>query len=340
MKRFLALAMSISLIAISAVGCSGGDDGNKDNGSTDTKVEDSGDKEGKSDEKDESKEDSKEGGKKTVVATTTMLKDLVDQLSGDHLEVDGLMGPGVDPHLYKPSAGDVNKLEEADLVVYGGLHLEGQMGEVFGSLEKKDKMILDSSSNLDESLLLKSPDFQGNFDPHIWFDVTIWQEVAKEVEAKLEELDPENKDDYKSNLDSYLAELDELDKYVEEKAKEVPEDQRVLVTAHDAFNYFAKRYGFEVKGLQGISTESEASTSDVTEISDFIKDRKIKAIFVESSVPKKNVEALQEAVKAKGFDVQIGGELYSDSLGDEGSGDDTYIATVKHNIDTIAGALK
>lgn len=313
MKRILAVALSLSLAAAAMTGCS--------SGSSEQNVE-------------------TDGGKKTVVATTTMLKDLTEQISQGDLQVEGLMGPGVDPHLYKPSAGDVNKLQNADLVVYGGLHLEGQMGEVFKNLESKGKRVLDSSEGIDKSMLISSEDFEGNYDPHIWFDVKIWEEVAQNVESSLEEIDPENSETYKENLDKYLKELDELNRYVEKRAEEVPEDQRVLVTAHDAFNYFAKRYGFEVKGLQGLSTESEASTADISEISDFIKDRKIKAVFVESSVPKKNIEALQESVKAKGFDVEIGGELYSDSLGDESSGADTYIGTIRHNIDTIVEALK
>lgn len=288
----------------------------------------------------EKQESTKKEGDKTIVATTTMLKDLTQEITKDKMKVDGLMGAGVDPHLYKPSAGDVNKLGQADLVIYGGLHLEGQMGEVFKKLKSDNKMILDSSEKLDKSLLISSKDFEGNYDPHIWFDVKVWEEVAKSVEEKVEKLDPTNKEYYKENLDNYLKELDKLDDYVTKRAEEIPKEKRVLVTAHDAFNYFAKKYGFEVRGLQGISTETEASASDLTEIADFIKNREIKAIFIESSVPKKNVEALQEAVKSKGFEVEIGGELYSDSLGDENSGDESYIKTIKHNIDTIVDALK
>lgn len=279
--------------------------------------------------------------KLNIVATTTMLTDLSEIIGGEHVSVSGLMGPGVDPHLYQASAGDVTLLQEADIVVYNGLHLEGKMGDVFASLtDTGDNDVICIETGLDESKLLAWEGEDSIHDPHIWFDVSLWMDAAKYLSQRLAEIDPDNASDYESNLDGYLSELEELDTYIRDRIEEIPEDQRVLITAHDAFNYFGKAYGMEVRGLQGISTEAEAGTSDVSGLAEFIAENKIKAIFVESSVPTKTIEALQAAVKAKGFDVAIGGELYSDSLGGEGSGAETYILTVKANIDTIVDALK
>lgn len=275
-----------------------------------------------------------------VVATTTMLADLSRVIGGEYVTVSGLMGPGIDPHLYQASAGDVTRMQEADVVVYNGLHLEGKMGEIFENLSGQGHAVICIEDGLDESKLLAWEGGGSVHDPHIWFDVAIWKQAAQIVAEGFANADPAHSDAYKGNLEQYLKELDELDTYVRDRASEVAEGQRVLVTAHDAFNYFGKAYGFEVRGLQGISTEAEAGTADVSALADFIVERQIKAIFVESSVPPKTIEALQAAVKAKGFDVSIGGELYSDSLGGEGSGAESYILTVKANIDTIVEALK
>lgn len=281
-----------------------------------------------------------DSGKLNIVATTTMLADLAKSLGGDKVEVTGLMGAGIDPHLYQASAGDVERMQKADVVVYNGLHLEGKMGEVFEQLASQDKTIISIEKGLDHEKLLDAEDEPGLHDPHIWFDVMIWKDAAKYLAEELSKVDAANAELYKTNLESYSKELDELDSYIKTRAAEIPKESRVLVTAHDAFQYFGKAYDIEVRGLQGISTEAEAGTADVSELADFIVDKKIKAIFVESSVPTKTVEALQASVKAKGFDVQIGGELYSDSLGDPGTDAGTYIGTLKANIDTIVDALK
>jgi manganese/zinc/iron transport system substrate-binding protein len=278
--------------------------------------------------------------KLNIVATTTMLADLVSSIGGERVTVNGLMGPGIDPHLYQASAGDVSLMQKADVVVYNGLHLEGKMGEIFENLSNQGSAVICIEKGLDESSLLAWENDSSIHDPHIWFDVSLWKEAAKTIAIGLTDADPNGKAVYESNLDAYLKELDETDTYIRSRADELAEEQRVLVTAHDAFQYFGKAYGFEVRGLQGISTDAEAGTADVSELANFIVKRQIKAIFVESSVPPKTIEALQAAVKAKGFDVSIGGELYSDSLGDAKSGADTYILTVKANIDTIVNALK
>ena len=275
-----------------------------------------------------------------VVATTTLVADLVKSIGGEHVNVQALMGPGVDPHLYKASAGDVKLMQNADMVVYNGIHLEGKMGDIFENIEDSDKLILAVSQNIDESSFIDFVSNPGSFDPHIWFDVKLWKEAARTVVEGLKELDEEHTQDFDINLEKYLGDLDELEEYINQRISEIPEENRVLITAHDAFNYFGNAYGFEVKGLQGISTASEAGTSDVSELARFIVERKIKAIFVESSVPRKSIEALQEAVRAQGFEVEIGGELYSDSTGDGGSDAETYIGTFKVNIDTIVDALK
>lgn len=278
--------------------------------------------------------------KLNIIATTTMLADLVSSIGGERVTVNGLMGPGIDPHLYQASAGDVSLMQKADVVVYNGLHLEGKMGEIFENLSNQGSAVICIEKGLDESRLLAWEDDNSIHDPHIWFDVSLWKDAAKTVAKGLTDADPNGKADYEANLDAYLKELDETDTYIRGRADELPEKYRVLVTAHDAFQYFGKAYGFEVRGLQGISTDAEAGTADVSDLANFIVERQIKAIFVESSVPPKTIEALQAAVKAKGFDVSIGGELYSDSLGDAQSGADTYILTIKANVDTIVDALK
>jgi manganese/zinc/iron transport system substrate-binding protein len=196
------------------------------------------------------------------------------------------------------------------------------------------------TEGVDESLLLSPPDFEGAHDPHVWFDVALWMRAVEAVRDTLIELDPNSEDLYRANADAYLNELEELHGYVQERSATVPENQRVLITAHDAFNYFGKAYGFDVRGLQGISTATEAGTGDVQELASFIADNEIPAIFVESSVPVRNIEAVQAAVQAKGFDVKIGGELFSDAMGDRGTEEGTYIGMVRHNVDTIVDSLK
>ncbi len=275
-----------------------------------------------------------------IVATTTMLTDLSAVIGGERVTVNGLMGPGIDPHLYQASAGDVSLMQKADVVVYNGLHLEGKMGEIFENLTGQGSAVICIEDGLDEDKLLAWEDDNSVHDPHIWFDVSLWKDAAQTVADGLSKSDPNGKTEYQENLSSYLKELDEADTYIRNRAAELTKEQRVLVTAHDAFQYFGKAYDFEVRGLQGISTDSEAGTADVSELANFIVERQIKAIFVESSVPPKTIEALQAAVRSKGFDVAIGGELYSDSLGDEASGAPNYILTVKANIDTIVDALK
>jgi manganese/zinc/iron transport system substrate-binding protein len=274
-----------------------------------------------------------------AVATTGIVGDMVQNIGAERVEVSSLMGPGVDPHLYKASEGDVRTLESADIIFYNGLHLEAGLAGVLERMSERSSVYAVTDA-IDRSALIAPPEFAGAYDPHVWFDVSLWISTARQVRDALIELDPEHADLYQANAENYIAELEELHEYVQMRAAEVPEDKRVLITAHDAFNYFGQAYGFEVRGLQGISTESEASTSDIQGLVNFIVEREIPAIFIESSVPQRTVEALQAAVQAQGFDVRIGGELFSDAMGDPGTEEGTYPGMVRHNIDTIVSTLK
>lgn len=278
-------------------------------------------------------------GKLNVVTTIGMIADITRNVGGDHVQVTGLMGPGIDPHLYKASENDVQLIQEADIVFYNGLHLEAQMGEVLERMNEFGIKTVAVTDKVDRSVLQSPPEFAGNYDPHVWFDVTLWMKAVEQVAETLVEADPANGSVYEANAEAYLTQLEELHQYVLDQANTIPAEQRILITAHDAFNYFGRAYGFEVRGLQGISTEAQAGTADVQVLTDFIVERQIPAIFVESSVPQRNVEAVQAAVQAQGFDVRIGGSLFSDAMGNEGTPEGTYIGMVRHNIDTIVEAL-
>jgi manganese/zinc/iron transport system substrate-binding protein len=275
-----------------------------------------------------------------VTTTVGMITDIVRNVGGDRLIVTGLMGPGVDPHLYKPSARDVTRLGDADIIFYGGLDLEGRMTELFEKIEKSGKKTVAVSEDIDRAQLRDFPGHPGRYDPHIWFDVTLWQSAVRAVEKELSAFDPLSQPLYERNAKAYLAQLDELQAYVVAQVALVDPNSRLLITAHDAFGYFGDRYGFEVLGLQGSSTASEAAASDVRSLAELITQRKIKAIFIESSVPQATIEAVQAAVRSRGWDVQIGGSLFSDAMGGEDTPEGTYIGMVRHNVDTIVGSLK
>lgn len=282
----------------------------------------------------------KTNGKLNVVTTTTMVTDLVKNIGGDKIDINGLMGAGVDPHLYKASEGDVAKLFNADVIIYSGLHLEGKLVEVFEKMEHQNKKTIEISDVIAKDNLIGSALFASNYDPHIWFDITNWTKMTVYVADKLAEIDVKNASFYKENAKIYLEKLQVLNKEVAQKINELSEEKRILVTAHDAFNYFGRQHKFNVVGLQGLSTATEAGVQDVQKLAKFIIDNKVKAIFVESSVPKRTIEALQEAVKSKGHEVVIGGTLYSDALGSAGTDEGTYIGMYKANVNTIVNALK
>lgn len=274
-----------------------------------------------------------------VVATTGMVGDLVRNVGGERVEVITLMGPGVDPHLYKASADDVVQLQRADIIFYNGLHLEAAMSEVFERMQSRRRTVA-VTGGIPREALLPSDQYDNQFDPHVWFDVALWRQTVEYVRDALIDLDPSHASIYRTNAESYGRQLDELHAYVQSQAALVPADQRVLVTAHDAFRYFGRAYGFEVHGLQGISTVVEAGAADVQQLADFIATRRIPAIFVETSVPQRTLAAVQSAVRARGFEVRIGGELFSDAPGDPGTPEGEYIGMVRHNIDTIVTALR
>jgi manganese/zinc/iron transport system substrate-binding protein len=274
-----------------------------------------------------------------VVATTNIVADLVRTIGGPELEVEALMGPGIDPHLYKASAGDVRRMSSAQAIFYSGLHLEGKMSEVLEKVGEQGVLTLAVAECVPEAELIESVDYSGLNDPHVWFDVTLWSHAAGCVSETLATLDPDRAGGYRKRAAAYAETLRELDAWVSEQANVLAPEQRVLITAHDAFGYFGRAYGFEVRGLLGVSTASEAGTSDVQELAEFIVERQIPAIFVETSVPPRYVEALQEAVGARGFAVEIGGSLYSDSLGDAGTAAGTYEGTVRANVKAIVTAL-
>lgn len=278
-------------------------------------------------------------GKLNIVTTIGMISDIVRNVGGEHVQVTALMGPGVDPHLYKASENNVQALQEADIVFYNGLHLESQMGDVLERMGDFGITTVAVTDKIDRSLLNAPPEFKGNYDPHVWFDVTLWMMAVEQVEETLIEKDPAHQSEYEANAETYLKELESLHQYVLDQANTIPAEHRVLITAHDAFNYFGRIYGFEVRGLQGISTEAQAGTADVQSLANYIVEKQIPAIFVESSVPQRTIEAVQAAVQAQGFEVKIGGSLFSDAMGNEGTPEGTYIGMVKHNIDTIVSAL-
>lgn len=284
-------------------------------------------------------ESTSKSDKLNVVSTTTMITDLMNQIGGDNIKVQGLMGAGVDPHLYKATESDVTKLYNADLIIFNGLHLEGKLVDILDKMNQGGQRTYAIGDAIPEGRLLNASNEYAQHDPHIWFDIENWKLAASYVAGILASHDEKNSAVYKANLDRYLVELDALQQMVVEKLAMIPREQRVLITAHDAFEYFGRAYGVEVRGLQGISTVSEAGAADVRNLADFIFDRNIPAVFVESSVPVRNVKALQDAVNARGFEVKIGGELFSDALGTHGTREGTYIGMYEHNINTIVSAL-
>ncbi|QSE96669.1 metal ABC transporter solute-binding protein, Zn/Mn family [Fulvivirga lutea] len=281
----------------------------------------------------------KEEGKLQIVTTTGMIADAVKNIVGETADVEALMGPGVDPHLYKATQGDLQRLTRADIIFYNGLHLEGKMGEVLEKLSRQ-RPVIAVAAEIDTTLLFRVPQFNNNYDPHIWFDVSLWSTAVKHITKSMIEQQPQNENLYKTNEAAYINKLDSLHKMVTEEMASIPPMQRVLITAHDAFGYFGKAYDIEVKGLQGISTISEYGLRDVSDLVDFIIERKIKAVFVETSVSEKAINAVVQGCKESGFDVQIGGNLYSDAMGPAGTPEGTYIGMVKANVSTIVNALK
>lgn len=276
-------------------------------------------------------------GKVNIVATTTMLGDLSRQIGGDKVSVTTLMGVGVDPHLYSAKASDTNALDKSDFIIFGGLHLEGKMVDILEILSK-EKASVNSGELVRQAGGKIITDDKGNADPHVWFNVNNWITVTKALTKELIKYDKDNETYYQNRSDAYVIELQELDIWINQRVQELESEQRVLVTAHDAFAYFADAYGFEVESIQGISTESEPSITEINNLVNLVVDRDIKAIFIETSVPQKTIDSVIASAKNRGYTLLIGGELYSDSLGDGIYG--TFIEAFKKNVNTIVDALK
>jgi len=275
-----------------------------------------------------------------ATATIGMVADLVNQVGGDRVAVTQLMGPGVDPHLYKPTSKDATTLSKSDVIFYSGLMLEGRMADLFTRLGREGRPAYAVTESVAKDELLEPEEFEGHYDPHLWFDVSLWAQTVPTIVKGLSEVDPEGKATYEANAATLMDKLARLDEWNKETAAELPEEKRILVTSHDAYNYFGRAYGFDVVGLQGVSTVSEAGLSDIASLVDFIKSQKVKAIFVETSV---NPEAIERVAQDAG--VKIGGELFSDAMGEPGemkNGYDvgTYEGMVKYNMETIVNALK
>lgn len=280
------------------------------------------------------------GRKARIVTTTNFITDLARQIGGDRVAVKGLMGPGVDPHLFKASARDVRALRQADLVLYGGLELEGKMGDPFEELAARQPAKAVTAGLSRRDLRTEAPVNPDVIDPHVWFDVAKWQSAARIVVAQLAKIDPAHADEYRRRGAAHVAELAALDREIMRRIREIPADKRVLVTSHDAFAYFGARYGMEVVAIQGISTATEATTADVERVARVIADRRLRSVFIESSVPQQTIDAVLASAARRGHVARVGGELYADSAGSEGTPEGTYAGMVRANVDRIVEGLK
>lgn len=279
-----------------------------------------------------------QSGKVQAVATVGMVADIVRNVGDDQVEVVQMMGSGVDPHLYKTTRDDVRLIMQADIVFYSGLMLEGKMVD---SLEKlsSQRPVIAVTERIDKQYLLQPEDFEGHYDPHVWMDVSAWRQCVEVVADGLAEYRPKSADQFRARATDYMQTLKRLDEYAKSCIDTIPKDNRVLITSHDAFNYFGRAYGLEVLGVQGLSTESEAGLQQINNLVDLLVNRGINAVFVESSVPQKNIRALIDGAAARGHNVTIGGELYSDAMGESGSYEGTYVGMLEHNINTVTAAL-
>jgi len=280
------------------------------------------------------------GPKIKVTTTTSMVTDLVKTVGGDRVEVQGLMGAGVDPHLYKASASDITKLQRAEVIFYSGLLLEGKLQDLFAKMARTKKHVYAVTEAIAEKELLEPESFGGHYDPHVWFDVTLWAQCVESVVKGLSEFDPRNKDYFAKRGKEAQMKMSDLHQWALKKAAELPKEKRVLITSHDAFNYFGRAYGFKVVGLQGISTVEEANLAAMTQLVDFVKKQQIRAVFIESSVPPNAIKRISEDAGVK-----IGGELFSDAMGTPGQMENgydlgTYDGMIRHNLTTVVNALK
>ncbi|WP_153555937.1 metal ABC transporter solute-binding protein, Zn/Mn family [Roseimaritima sediminicola] len=273
-----------------------------------------------------------------VTATVGMVADIVRQVGGPHVEVTQICGPGVDPHLYKVTRDDARLLSDADMIFYSGLMLEGKMSDTLVKMARQRPVVAVTEA-VDPDLLLEPEAMQGHYDPHVWMDVSAWSECVAAVQEALADAAPQHADTFAENAAAYREQLDRLHRYAQQTIGSIPENSRVLITSHDAFNYLGRAYGLDVQGVQGLSTESEAGLQRVNELVDLLVERDVKAVFIESSVPRKSIDALIEGAQSRGHEVVVGGELYSDAMGPEGTYQGTYIGMLDHNVTTITQAL-
>lgn len=272
-----------------------------------------------------------------VVATTMMLEDVLNNIGGELIHVQGIMGPGVDPHVYRATPGDFANIERADLIVYNGHFLEARLSEVLSNIPTRTYA---AAEYLPESSLIEAFEFGGNYDPHVWFDASLWAEVARGVEKRLVQLMPEHENELRENAAAYITRLEELHEWAKGRIQEIPAERRLLITAHDAFQYFGQAYDIEVKGLQGLSTQSDYGVREVSEMVSLIIERNIPAIFLESSIAPRSIQSLIRGVEQRGSEVALGGELFSDAMGARDTPEGSYTGMFRHNVDTITEALK
>jgi len=274
-----------------------------------------------------------------IVTTTGIIEDCIKEIVGDSAEVSSIMGPGTDPHVYKPTPGDIELLDKADVIICNGLHLEGKMAEMLDNYAK-EKPVLKISDGINEKDIIKSADFADSYDPHIWFDTKIWMQGLAHITKELGKIDSLSADYYGTNYDCYLAEIAITDMWVASQLDSIDTNQRILITSHDAFSYFGRRYDIEVKGIQGISTLSEVGLKDISDMVDFLIERQIKSIFVETSTSQKTAQSIVDGCKAKKYSVALKGPLYSDALGEPDSEGGTYIGMIRSNVTMIVNGLK
>ncbi|MCB0311140.1 MAG: zinc ABC transporter substrate-binding protein [Bdellovibrionales bacterium] len=275
----------------------------------------------------------------SIVATTGMIADVVQEIAGSHAEVKALMGSGVDPHLYKPTRSDIATLTSADIVFYNGLLLEGKMTDALIRVATSGKKVFAVTELLDAQYLLEPKEFAGLYDPHVWMDPQAWKQASFVIRDKLCEVYPAFTNDFSANANRYQQSIDRLTSYAETVLQSVPKSARVLITSHDAFNYFGRRFGYEVIGIQGMSTESEAGVKDIERIVNLIVARQVKAVFAESTLSDRNVKALIEGAHAQHHAVEIGGRLFSDAMGAPSTYEGTYLGMIDHNVTLIARSL-
>jgi manganese/zinc/iron transport system substrate-binding protein len=282
------------------------------------------------------------GDKPLIVVTTGMIGDIVKNVAGEKASVNVIMGPGIDPHLYTATRDDVAEMMHADLIFYNGLLLEGRMTDVMVRVGR-EKPVYAVTERIDEKYLLEPPEFGGHLDPHVWMDVSAWAKAVGAVTDALAKFDPSNAAYYQKNADVYQKKLEALHEYGRERIATIPgegpEGEPIMITSHDAFNYMGRAYGLDVRGVQGISTESEAGLKQINDLIDLIVENHVPAVFIESSVSPQNIQALVEGARARGHQVEIGGELYSDAMGPEDTYEGTYIGMLDHNVTTVAQAL-